>query len=268
MSYKKVGINWSGIRDLESLKFMISGNHVDFIEILIDNFLSCEVLSFLDVIQNTPCAFHIMNSRFLDNDKNNLITMSKSINLLRKELNPIYISDHLGKFYYKNFTLPQMLEIDYLSDKNKALEKLNIWQDLLDCQLLLENYPSIFPQEVGQSEFFSELIEKTNCGLLFDISNAIIAESNTEYAISHWNGLVKNTNHFHIAGYASCGIEDVFLVDTHDCQISAVGFNYTEYFLKNIQEDGVTISVERDSNFNHIEWLSDIEKIRNIINGN
>lgn len=268
MNYKKVGINWTGVRDLESLEFMVSENHIDFIEILIDNFLSCDVSSLLDVTKDTPCAFHIMNSRFLDNDINNLISMSKSINLLRKELNPIYISDHLGKFYYKDFTLPQMLEVDYALDKNKALEKVSIWQDLLDCQLLLENYPSIFSQEVGQSDFFEELIKETNCGLLFDISNAIIAESNIGYSISNWDNLAKNTNHFHIAGYAPCGIEDVFLVDTHDCQISESGFNYTEYFLKNRQESKVTISVERDSNFNIAEWLSDIKKIRSIINDN
>lgn len=268
MSYKKVGINWTGVRDLKTLESMVSQNHIDFIEILIDNFLNCEVSSILDVIQDTPCAFHIMNSRFLDNDINNLISMSKSISSLRKELNPIYISDHLGKFYYQKFTLPQMLEVDYLLDSGKILDRLNIWQELLDCKLFLENYPSIFSQTIGQADFFQELINKTNCGLLFDISNAIVSESNTGYAISNWDSLAKNTNHFHIAGYAPCGIEDVFLVDTHDCQISDMGFKYTEYFLKNRREDTITISVERDSNFNDIDWISDIKNVRKAINDN
>ncbi|MDO4426585.1 MAG: DUF692 family protein [Moraxella sp.] len=265
MNYKKIGVNWTGIRDLESLEFMTSNGHIDFIEILIDNFLNCEPKSILDTIKDIPCAFHIMNSRFIDNDISNLSSMAKSINFLKKELNPIYVSDHLGKFYYKEFTLPQMLEVDYQNDSKKIFEKLSIWQDLLECEIFLENYPSIFRQPVGQAEFFEHLINATNCGLLFDISNAIISESNTGYAISSWDKIAKSTSHFHIAGYAPCGIENEFLVDTHDCEISDVGLKWTEHFLRTTTSNKITISVERDGNFNNSEWLSDIQRVREVI---
>ena len=264
MTNKAVGINWTGVRDLKIVESMISKGCVDFVEILIDNFLSCDVHTILDVLKDKPCAFHIMNSRFLDSDTKILKSMSKSIKRLAQDLNPIYISDHLGKFYYQGFCLPQMLEIDYASDKNKVIEKLYIWQNLLDSQVLLENYPSVFSQKIDQADFFSEIIDITDCGLLFDISNAIVAKSNTGYDVSNWLDLVCKTKNFHIAGYAPCGISHEFLVDTHDCAVTDDGLKWANYLLS--KRDNMPISVERDANFDEMEWISDVLKIRMAIN--
>lgn len=37
----KVGINWTGTRDLPTVRQMIARGEVDFVEIMIDIFLSC-----------------------------------------------------------------------------------------------------------------------------------------------------------------------------------------------------------------------------------
>ena len=264
MVAKAVGINWTGLRDLTIVENMIDKGCVDFIEILIDNFLSCNIDTILNVLKNTPCAFHIMNSRFLDNDIETLKSISKSIKILAEELRPMYISDHVGRFYYQGFYLPQMLEIDYLADKNNAIDRVCMWQDLLESQILIENYPSIFSQEIGQVDFYSDVINLTGCALLFDISNAIVAQYNTNYDISHWLNLISETKNFHVAGYAPCGISHDFLVDTHDCAVTDDGLQWVDYFLSN--KDDMTISVERDANFDEAEWLLDVSKVRRVIN--
>lgn len=255
----KVGINWSGQRELACMKELFDNRDIEFVELLIDNFLTTDTNSIKKILDGRLCAFHIMNSQFLHRDELELKKMAEIINNLIVELNPIYISDHIGKFYHNGQALPQMLEIDYEKDTEWVLEKLTYWSNLLNGQLLLENYPSIIPQSVTQICFFEEVLSKTHCGLLYDLSNAFIAEKNTGQKKEAWRELIKKCEHFHIAGFEN-GPEGEFLVDTHNQCIDELVLDYLEQLT---QEHNIkTISVERDDNFNAHEWILDIDNVR------
>ncbi|EPP22583.1 DUF692 family multinuclear iron-containing protein [Vibrio fluvialis] len=255
----KVGINWSGQRELTCIKELFENRDIEFVELLIDNFLTTDVNSIKEILKGRPCAFHIMNSQFLHRDELELKNMAQIINTLIADLKPIYISDHIGKCYHNEQALPQMLEVNYVKDTEWVLEKLTYWSSLLHGQLLLENYPSIIPQSTTQVSFFKEILSKTQCGLLFDLSNAFIAEKNTGQKKEAWHELTKECQHFHIAGFED-GPEGEFLVDTHNQCINELVLDYLVQFAR--EHDIQTISVERDDNFNAREWMRDVDNVR------
>ncbi|EGR4435065.1 DUF692 family multinuclear iron-containing protein [Vibrio cholerae] len=259
----KLGVNWSGQREIPVLKEVLSLRNVDFLELLIDNFLTTDIDSIKHFLNGRDCAFHIMNSQFLHRDKVELKEMSIRINKLIDELNPIYISDHIGRFYYKNTALPQMLEIDYSEDLDLVTKKLEDWSKMLDKKLLLENYPSILAQRRTQADFFDEILSKTNCGILFDISNAVISEINTGQKKEDWHGILYDCSNFHIAGF-EYGPKNQFLVDTHSQCIDESALNYFNDIIDHCSPS--TLSIERDDNFNKNEWITDIDNIRKILN--
>jgi uncharacterized protein len=259
----KIGINWTSTRDLTSVREIINKGAIDFVEIMIDNFLSCNAASIKSVLDGTACAFHIMNSRFLHQDSEVLMEIAYKINELSSVLNPIYTSDHLGKFLHRGHYFPQMLEVNYVTDLGYCSEKLSHWQAILGSTLFIENYPSIIGQPYKQADFFVQLRRSTSCNLLFDISNATIAEINTGEDATAWQILSTDTNHFHIAGFAKTSFLPHFIVDTHDCNIDQRSIQLAEKILHNRKE--ITICVERDSNFEVENWMNEISRVRNLI---
>ncbi len=259
----KIGVNWSGQRELPVLKDLLFRNDIDFIEILIDNFLHTDTDSINRIIDGRDCSFHIMNSQFLHKTISDLKNISNLILKLRKELNPIYISDHLGIFYSHNQAFPQMLEVDYDTQDDVIFNRVEEWQNILDVKILMENYPSICHQKNSQSIFYEKMMTKTNCGLLFDISNAIIAEKNVGEPKENWLPVLSKTINFHIGGFEKCSVGN-FLLDTHNQCIDSNSLNFLKTIIntKNIS----TISVERDDNFNFADWSLDVNNVRGILN--
>lgn len=255
----KVGINWSGQRELPCVRELFKERNIDFVELLIDNFLTTDVTSIKNFLDGRPCAFHIMNSQFLHRHEDELEGMAKMINSLIEHLDPIYVSDHVGKFQHRGKAMPQMLEIDYSKDAEWVIDKLSFWSELLNRKLLLENYPSVISQPKTQVNFFKTMLSQTSCGLLFDISNAYIAEKNTGQNKEAWAGLLNKCKNFHIAGFED-GPQSQFLVDTHNQCIEREVIDYLEELAQSFQID--TISVERDSNFIAKEWILDIDIVR------
>ena len=83
----KIGVNWSGQRELPVLKDLLFRNDIDFIEILIDNFLHTDTDSINRIIDGRDCSFHIMNSQFLHKTISDLKNISNLITLTILESN-------------------------------------------------------------------------------------------------------------------------------------------------------------------------------------
>ncbi|MCT8342866.1 DUF692 family protein [Photorhabdus kleinii] len=257
----QIGTNWFGNRELSILKEIISLRKVDFIEILIDNFLQCSPDSILDISKGLPIAFHIMNSKYMHRSKQDLESIGKRIRVLQKELNPIYISDHVGVFYHNSYPLPTMGEVDYSSEKDKYFDSVSLWQDIIGEKIYLENFPSILDENARlQPDFFKEMTKKCGNGLLFDISNAVIAQENTGTPFEEW--LDIEMNHLHIGGYAETSLRPSFLVDTHADRISNLSLEYFNKLGTESKDNLTSLSVERDDNFVLGDWINDIELCR------
>lgn len=256
----KKGINWTSPRDLDLIKRFIKSGKIDYVEILIDNFAHINPREIKKEFGDFPINLHIMCSAFLTQKESFLKNTSKIINNWIKVIKPTYISDHLGLFHYKGRNLPLIVEANY-SAPEFIIEKINNWQSKLEMKLLIENFPSYIFQESSQTEVFKKILNETNAGLLFDFSNAIVAEKNISLKSTEWIEILTKTHHFHCGGYRPIdeNINNSIIIDTHDLEISKDTLNFYSLVKNDIKFENSTLTIERDANREYKNWLKDFE---------
>jgi uncharacterized protein (UPF0276 family) len=256
----RIGINITSAVSLGIAKNLKEKGKLTHLEFLIDNFLHLNPESLLEYTDGVTCGFHIMSSRFLERNIDDLRYIARRIKLFTDTLKPKYLSDHIGVFTTDHQDLPMIAEYDYKNSIEQAISKVIMWQDMLSSQVLLENYPSVFISSMNQTKFFSYLQEATGCGLLFDLSNALIADLNKALDISEWIELLKKVKYLHIGGYRSAGEEPDYIADTHDVEVSLHSLANLQFlFHQNFNFESIVI--ERDSNINMESIENDLDKI-------
>lgn len=261
-----IGINWSSCHDSKIIRKIIDSESIDFCEILIDNFFHLDLYEIKSFLSGKKVTFHIMNSRYLEKEIKDLAIYADKIKKAADILNPLYISDHLGRFSHNNRLFPKMLEINYGVNKEIICDKLLAWKNLLGSIVYIENNASFFSSCVKPSEFFDYLLSETGCGLLFDFSNAIVSEKNKVAEKEDWINMAINTSHFHVGSYRKSSYYDAYL-DTHDglvCNDTLLFMEDVFVQSKNLNES--TFVIERDANLDITQWKKDIEKVRSLIN--
>lgn len=211
----KIGINLLAPQQLPLIKNLYAQGQIDFCEIILDNFVHLPAKEILSALGSMPIAVHLVASRFLEKSEEELVALSAVLRSLLAELNPLYVSDHLAQFTRAALRLPFALECDYAHQETFMLARTKLWQHLLKCKLYLENYASMTMPGKAQVNFFQQLLQKPDLGLLFDISNAYIAQINQICAVSSWQPLAFNCKHLHVAGFSQDAASGLFL-DTHD----------------------------------------------------
>tara|TARA_B100001248_G_C27398380_1_gene467571 strand:- start:7467 stop:7781 length:315 start_codon:yes stop_codon:yes gene_type:complete len=93
--------------------------------------------------------------------------------------------------------------------------------------------------------------------MLFDVSNAIIAEHNGGDTFESYRELIEsNSLPMHIAGYSISTSNDLILIDTHSESLSEKSKEFYQCIqCKNIS----SIVLERDFNFNSQQVAADLE---------
>jgi len=258
-----LGVNFTTPTNLEKIQSLHSENRIGFVEILIDNFLTCDPISIRKAFGEIPLAFHIMKSRFLEVDYATLKQIGRILKNLINELKPIYISDHIAKFNCDGLPMPVLAEVDYTGNDHIA-KKVSDWQEILGVQIFFENFPSAFPSEIPQPVFFEKLVRDCDCGLLFDLSNAIIAQNNANVAIEAWSGILSQTNHFHVGGYSPSTMNQNLWLDTHNCELSPASKSaVTQWVLNSGKPSQKTLVIEYDHSIDFTKWKKDLDWARN-----
>lgn len=253
----RLGVNWTGRESGMVILKMLEHQDIQFCEILLDNFLHLDGDQIRRVLGGIPIAFHIMNSRFLEASEIELESFLDRVKRLKEALCPLYISDHIGRFTYKGRLLPRVEEWDY-GNRSICEERICKYQDLVGQQVYIENFPSQSLWGRGQAQFYDSLISKTGCGLLFDISNAEVAEKNQADRLEEWLPLVEKTHHFHGAGYRPAQEDECLIIDSHDEMLSRSTINYISDFVK----AGSTLVIERDAHLEYHLWKQDLIRAR------
>lgn len=260
-----VGINWTSYHALPVIKKLLQDRKAEFCEILIDNFLNFAPELIRDCIGDFPVGLHIMRSLFLEKSENELLVIGKKLKKQIDILKPLYVSDHLAQFTYQGRVLPLLAELDYEKMYPLVKSKVLIWQDILNYELLFENFPSSV-YHGNQVDFYNCLISDTHCKLLFDFSNAIIAEQNCGFSALTWEKLINDTCHFHVAGYRKSDTIPSLFIDSHDSAISPETFNLISYiFAKKEIFTGFTMVVERDTNIVYELWGNELLKLKQLL---
>ncbi len=247
----KVGINWLSPYTLPTVRRLLDEGVADFCEIMVDNAVHLPAAKIRAALGDAPVALHIVTSNFLTKSSAELQDMARHLRPWMSELQPLYVSDHLS-------------QLDYQADFETTCERVSEWQELLGTKLLLENLPSMSAAGAGQAEFYARLMQETGCDLLFDFSNAYIAEynlsllssrrkpgSSNKSAFSEWYPLIEKAKHFHVAGYRIDPATQL-ATDTHDTPISEEVFAMMRAhfsYLPGVRER--TIVFELDTNLDY-----------------
>jgi len=225
----KVGINWLSPHTLPVVQRLLDEGVADFCEIMVDNAVHLPPQKILSALSGAPIALHIVHSHFLAKPMVELEDIAKHLRPWIEALQPFYVSDHLPP-------------LDCANNFEKTAERVDGWQTLLGAQLLIENASSMQIETASQAKCYARLIEQTQCSLLFDFSNAYIAEYNCHRSHpaglpardpgpllrSNWASLLKQTRHFHIAGFR-IDPDTNLAYDTHDVAIADDVFAIMQY---------------------------------------
>jgi len=259
----QIGFNFTLNGSLGMVQQMLKERQIDYVELLIDNFLHIdpkELMSALDC----PVAFHMMLSKYIENDQDSLTKFADRVRLFIDEMKPIYVSDHILYFSHHGRQLYHLGEIDYLNDYDRVRGRVEQWQGMLGTRLFLENYPSIMDGGWDAPAFYERLCRETGVGVLFDASNAICAMHNCGAPVELWTNIIETTKHFHVAGYSNSFIEPLVKVDSHDRELAEDTLDFLRRMRTSFDKPGATITYERDFEIDYDSISNDLRRLREI----
>ena len=192
-----------------------------FVEIVWDGYCHLDPHELLDLLAplSGRISFHVMRSKFLQRTGAELELFLDRLAEHVRVIQPVRVSDHLARFRIGKVNSALPLELPY-RDLDRVCRRVARYQDRIRQPLLLENYASTEPCGERQADYLAEIQRRTGCGLLFDVSNAVVAELNGVLPLSAWNDLLAGAAlHCHVGGYRLGRSGDLFH-DSHDSPLS------------------------------------------------
>jgi len=157
------------------------------------------------------------------------------IRRLAERIDPVFISGHLAwstrAGEYLNDLLPLPLNMETLNVVAMHVDEV---QDALGGPYLIENpssYLAFRASTMTETDFLSELVLRTGCCLLCDVSNIVVSAHNLEFdAHRYIDSLPAGAiSQVHLGGYTA---EDGLLIDTHAAAISNAAWTLYAYALR------------------------------------
>jgi uncharacterized protein (UPF0276 family) len=171
-------------------------------------------------------------------DRNHL----KRLRDLVQRIKPVFVSGHLAWSTYKGEYLNDLLPLPYEPQTlSLVASHIDEVQDCLGRSYLIENpssYVGLNTSTMSEVEFLSELVRRTKCRLLCDVSNIHVSAHNMGFdAHGYIDSLPADAiAEFHLGGYtpeedeATPGNE--VLIDTHSAAIAADAWNLYSYAIR------------------------------------
>ena len=168
---------------------------------------------------------------------------------------PALVSEHLAWSTHDGAFFNDLLPLPYTDETlARVCEHIDIVQSALSRTILLENpstYVAFAETTIGETEFLSEIVRRTGCGLLLDVNNVFVCAAN--HGFDAWGYLARfplsAVQEIHLAGcsddHDDAGLP--LLIDAHD---SPVRQPVWELFGQAIRRLGPTPTL--------IEWDNDL----------
>lgn len=184
---------------------------------------------------------------------------------LARELEPFAISGHLAWSTHRGLFLNDLLPLPY-DDDTVAIVAANVHeiQDTLGRAYLVENpasYVALGASKLAEAEFLAELVDRTGCRLLCDVSNVHVSGSNLDYdAYAYLDAFPAHAvAELHMGGFAAEISGDAagaqVLIDTHDGPIADT---VLELYAHALRRFGALPTL--------IEWDSDLPDLALLVN--
>ena len=257
-----------GYRDPLCNDILQSRDKIDFLEITADHFLQSPTVRwrFLDKLRSQYTLIpHGLNLSLGSAEGLNLEYLNDLIELI-KYVKPPWWSEHIA------FTKAGEIEIGHLSPLafnresiGAFCENVNKVQDKIETPLILENitYNIDLPwNEMEENKFLGEILDRTGCGLLLDVTNLFINAKNHDYDPIQFLETIpaERIIQLHFVGGM---IKEGKWIDNHCENTQDDIFILIESVLKYAPVKGIIL--ERDDNFPRFKTLTDeLERARNL----
>jgi uncharacterized protein (UPF0276 family) len=180
-------------------------------------------------------------------------------------IDPVLVSGHLAWSTHDGEYLNDLLPLPYDEETLALLcRHIDEVQEGLGCPYLIENpssYLGFGHSTMTEVEFLSELVRRTGCRLLCDVSNIHVSAANLGYdPYRYIDGLPTDAiGEFHLGGFVAedeaADSPSVVLVDTHSVPIDDAAWRLYAYALKRFGAKPTLI-----------EWDADLPPFATLLN--
>ena len=210
-----------GLRTVHYADFLAEPQHVDWLEILSDNYMvpGGKPLRMLDAIRERyPMAMHgvaLSIGSVTGPDRSYLQQLKQLI----ERVQPLWVSDHLCWTGVHGRQLHDLMPLPYTDEAlDVVVRNVRQVQDALGRRLVLENvssYVNFKQSHMSEWDFVSAVCEQADCLLLLDVNNIYVSSVNHGFdAIAYLNSMpAHRVQQVHLAGHTHNGDH---IIDTHD----------------------------------------------------
>lgn len=185
---------------------------------------------------------------------------------LANRVDPIWISDHLCWTGLDGINLHDLMPLPYTEEAiDHIVDRVKQVQDFLGRQILLENVSSYITYSASaltEWEFLTEISNRADCLLLFDVNNIYVSGFNHGFnPLDFIKGVPKHrVQQIHLAGHLNLGTH---IVDTHDHPVIDEVWNLYGEALKHFGP--ISTMIERDDHIPPFEELvTELECARDV----
>jgi uncharacterized protein len=194
---------------------------VDFFEVISENFLveGGKPLYHLDrVLEHYPVVQHGVSLGIAGPDEPDRTYLTR-LKALARRTNTPWVSDHFCWSGAGGAHLHDLLPIPYTpAAVRRTVERARMIQDFLEVPFALENassYLTYRSSTMSEWEFISEIADRADIGLLFDVNNVYVSAFNHGFDAHAFVRSVPHERIFqiHLAGHTNLGTH---IIDTHN----------------------------------------------------
>ena len=251
-----------GLRHPHYKEALLGSSSIDFVEVHAENFFAKGgILPAIldDIAQQYPISLHSTSMGLgsaVGINRDYLLRLKR----LSQQITPILISDH-ACFTWSNLNgssvhAGDLLPLEFSQQSLQVIvENVDKVQQVLGRKILVENLSSYVEfrfSDMSETEFLTELVNRTGCGLLVDLNNLIVnahnfSDEGSLKTATQWLQQLPSraVGEIHLAGYTPVS-ENELIIDDHSQPVSDECWSLYRTALK--QFGLVTTLIEWDNN--------------------
>jgi uncharacterized protein (UPF0276 family) len=175
---------------------------------------------------------------------------------LANAIHPVFVSGHLAWSSYRNEYLNDLLPLPYSEETLEVVVRhVDQVQNALSRPYLIENpasYVGFRSSTIPEAEFLGEVVARTGCQLLCDVSNIVVSAHNMGYDPHAYIDTfpADEIAEIHLGGYTAeedeAGPGAEVLIDTHAAPIAAPAWDLYRYALRRFGPKPTLIEWDND----------------------
>lgn len=210
-------------------------------------------LAWLEAIRSThPVSLHGVALSLAADAEPDAAHLRRLAELTRR-FEPALVSEHLAWSTWRGAYHPDLLPFPRTTEAlMRIADNITRTQDVLQRRIAIENpshYLKLDGHEWSETDFLSELVRRSGCGLLLDVNNVHVSAHNMAYSAQDYIDAFPGEAimEIHLAGHSlDPKLGTALLVDSHDAPVSPAVWALYERLIRRIGSRPTLI--ERDDN--------------------